>query len=198
MANVLVLYAAATPIEKSHTAALVNRYIKYYKEINPNDEINWLDLNTEETITSSVLNTNNSATFFSDGDKYIEQLKNIDKLIVATPMNNFSYSGLLKNYFDHILVAKKTFEYKYDGFRKSVGLLTNLKVQILATQGAPKNWYPWGDIIKLLEGTFSFVGASINRSILIGGTKTSLYKNKSNEEIVDDYDGEIRDIVKTF
>lgn len=198
MAKVLVVYASPTKIEVGHTAALVNRFLKYYKELNPNDSIEWLDLNTQEEITHHVLNANETKEFFDRSDKYIDQLKSVDKVILATPMNNFNVSAMLKVYLDYILVANKTFRYKYDAYKKFEGLLTNLKVQVLATQGAPRDWYPWGDMVKYLEGCCDFLGMHINRSILIGGTKTSLYKDKTLEQMLDDYDGEIRDVVKHF
>lgn len=198
MSKVLVVYAAPTPIDKSHTAALANRFLDYYTEKNPDANVKWLNLNKEEEITNYVLNNNNSKEFYDASDKYIDQLKDVDHLIIATPMNNFNISTLLKNYIDHIAVAKKTFEYKYDGFRKSIGLLTNLKVQILATQGAPVDWYPFSNFVKYLEGLFDFLGCTLSRSILIDGTKTAKYKEKTLAEIVDEYNGEIKEKAYRF
>ena len=198
MSKLLVVYCAPTEMEKSHTAALVNRFLKYYTEKNLDVNVKWLDLNKEEEITNCVLNNNNTKAFYEQSDKYIDQLKEMDHLIIATPMNNFNVSSLLKNYIDHIAVAKKTFEYKYDGFRKSIGLLSNLKIQILATQGAPIDWYPFSNFVKYLEGLFDFFGCTLSRSILVDGTKTAKYKEKTLEEVIDEYNGEIKEKAYRF
>lgn len=198
MEKILVVFAAPTPIERSHTACLINRFLQYYTDLHHDTEVTWLDLNQEKDINSQVLTYTNKETFFACSDKYINQLKSVDKLIVGTPMNNFNITGLLKNYLDLIMVAKKTFEYKYDGYHKSVGLLTNLKVQIICTQGAPVDWYPYSSFTTFLEGCFAFMGCKLNHSILMDGTKLAKYKGKTNDEIVNEYDGQIRDAVKLF
>ena len=198
MKKLLVVYCAPTEMEKSHTAVLVNRFLKYYTEKNLDVNVKWLDLNKEEEITNYVLNNSNTKKFYEQSDKYIDQLKEMDHLIIATPMNNFNVSTLLKNYIDHIAVAKKTFEYKYDGFRKSIGLLSNLKVQILATQGAPIDWYPFSNFVKYLEGLFDFFGCTLSRSILVDGTKIAKYKEKTLEEVIDEYNGEIKEKAYRF
>ncbi len=199
MNKVLIIYAAPTPKEVSHTATLINQFLKHYVKYNPDDEFIWLDLNEEKDITNNVLNRNNFSEFFNKSDKYINQLKEVNKVIVATPMNNFMISTLLKNYIDYIMVAKKTFEYKYvNGLRQAVGLLDHLKVQILANQGAPADWYPWGKIVTYLEGCFNFIGATINKSILVDGTKTAKYKDKTLDELIIEFDGTISDSAKTF
>ena len=137
MEKILVVFAAPTPIEKSHTACLINRFLQHYTNLHEGVEVTWLDLNQEKDVTNQVLTCANKLEFFGCSDKYINQLKSVDKLIVGTPMNNFNITGMLKNYLDLIMVANKTFQYKYDGYHKSVGLLTNLKVQIICSQGAP-------------------------------------------------------------
>ena len=64
MSKVLVVYAAPTPIDKSHTAALANRFLDYYTEKNPDANVKWLNLNKEEEITNYVLNNNNTFYYF--------------------------------------------------------------------------------------------------------------------------------------
>lgn len=198
MEKILVVFAAPTPIEKSHTACLINRFLQYYNDLHVGAEVTWLDLNQEKDVNSQVLTYNNKLEFFGCSDKYINQLKSVDKLIIGTPMNNFNITGLLKTYLDLIMVANKTFQYKYDGYHKSVGLLTHLKVQIICNQGAPVEWYPYSSFTTYLEGCFAFMGCNVNHSILMDGTKLAKYKGKSNDEIVNEYEGQIRDAVKLF
>ncbi|MGL5268622.1 MAG: FMN-dependent NADH-azoreductase [Spiroplasma sp.] len=173
MANkVLVIISSMIDEKSSYSLALTKRFVKYYQESHPEDEITYLNLN-DVTMASKTITTHNFNTFFNqeDSDKYIEQLKSVNKLIFSTPMTNFNVTSMTKNYLDHILVANKTFSYKYTKQGDAIGLLKNLKVQILATQGAPYGWYLWGNHANYLEGTWKFTGATIVPSILVCGTK---------------------------
>ncbi|WP_029330341.1 NAD(P)H-dependent oxidoreductase, partial [Metamycoplasma cloacale] len=78
--------------------------------------------------------------------------------------------------------ANETFSYKYSNKGDAIGLLKNLKLQVIATQGAPEDWYLWGNHVKYLEETFKFLGLNVNESILIAGTKTKEFALKSKEE----------------
>lgn len=173
MANkVLVIISSMIDENSSFSVALTKRFVKHYQESHLEDEISYLNLN-DVAMASKTITTHNFKTFFNeeDSDKYIEQLKSVDKLIFSTPMTNFNVTSMTKNYLDHILVADKTFSYKYTKQGDAVGLLTNLKVQILATQGAPFGWYLWGNHANYLEGTWKFAGATVAPSILVCGTK---------------------------
>ncbi|MBE4704187.1 FMN-dependent NADH-azoreductase [Spiroplasma platyhelix] len=173
MANkVLVIISSMIEEKNSFSNALVKHFVKHYQESHPEDEINYLNLN-DVAMASKTLTTHNFNTFFNeeDSDKYINQLKSINKVIFSSPMTNYNVTSMAKNYLDHILVADKTFSYKYSKKGDAVGLLTNLKVQILATQGAPYGWYLWGNHAKYLEGTWKFAGAEIAPSVLVCGTK---------------------------
>src|SRR5699024_8139540 len=140
MSKVLVISGSLSKKEASSSYQLLNTFLTKYKIKNPNDEIFFLDLN-QEKMASITLSLNNMDTYFNeeDSDKYINQLKDVDKVIMVTPMINFMPSPLIRNYFDHVLVANKTFTYKYAGKNMSKGLLDHLKVEILITQGSPRD-----------------------------------------------------------
>ncbi|WP_338956379.1 FMN-dependent NADH-azoreductase [Spiroplasma endosymbiont of Polydrusus cervinus] len=197
--KVLVIYGTVSPNEKSYSKALAARFIKYYQVDNPKDEIIHLDLN-EPPMAVKTLTRDNFGTFFNteDTDVYINQLKEVQKVIIVCPMNNFNVSGLMKNYLDHVLVADKTFSYKYSKKSGAIGLLPHLKVQILTTQGAPFGWYPWGNHTEYLKGIWEFVGASVNQPILVAGTKAAPTSSLTPDELIDQYDEEIQKVVKTF
>ena len=148
MAKVLFIKTSMTigSARGSISTAALNMFEKKYRECNPGDEIINMDLN-DVPMAQKTLNHYNFANFFNteDTDKYIDQLKNADKVVLASPMTNFNYPAVLKNYLDHILVAKKTFKYKYNGKGTSVGLLLHLKVQIITSQAAHLVWYPFGN-----------------------------------------------------
>lgn len=197
--KVLVIYGTVSPNDKSYSKALAARFIKHYQALNANDEIIHLDLNNT-AMALKTLTRDNFDSYFNaeDADVYINQLKEVQKVIVVCPMNNFNVSGLMKNYLDHVLVANKTFSYKYSKKGDSIGLLPHLKVQILTTQGAPFGWYPWGNHTEYLKGTWEFVGATVNKPILVAGTKVPPTSSLAPDELIDQYDEEIQKVVKTF
>ncbi|AGM25272.1 FMN-dependent NADH-azoreductase [Spiroplasma chrysopicola] len=197
--KILVINGTVSPEKTSYSIALTKRFIKHYQTLNPQDEFIYLDLN-KTAMALKTLTVDNFGTFFNaeDTDFYVDQLKSVDKVIISCPMNNFNVSGLVKNYFDHILVADKTFSYKYSKKGDAIGLLPHLKVQILTTQGAPYGWYLWGNHTEYLRGTWEFVGAQVNEPILIAGTKVSPMKELTPEQLVDQYDEQIQKAVKTF
>ncbi|WP_033160139.1 FMN-dependent NADH-azoreductase [Mycoplasmoides alvi] len=198
MTKVLVIKSSMIAEEKSFSIHLLNKFLEYYKLKNPNDEIIELNLN-HLPISSKTLTTNNFDSFFNeeDSDKYISQLKEVDKVIIASPMTNFNYPASLKNYLDHILVANKTFSYKYSKKGEAKGLLPHLKVQLLTTQGAPFGWYPWGNHTEMLRGTWEFVGAHVVEPLLIAGTKVD-YAQKLPIDAINDYDDKIKKAAEMF
>lgn len=197
----IVLYAS--PIKGVNTDSistkLAKKFIIEYKKNFPKSEIIEFDLNKEEigttTLTSELFY---SKKFFSESTsgKFISLLKEAQHLIVSTPMINFNVPAVMKNFIDHIALAGETFRYKYDGNGESEGLLTNLTVQILATQGAPKGWYPFGDHVAYLEGTFNFLGIKVNETILVGGTKTKEFNLKTIEQNLSEYKNIINKLSK--
>lgn len=197
--KVLVIKASPIVKEKSYSTALVNRFVKYYREFHLEDEIIELDLN-EITMSKKNINRHNFNEYFNedDSDFYINQLKSFQKIIFVSPMINFHISPIGKAYLDHILVANKTFSYKYQKKGDAIGLLNKLKVQILTTQGAPFGWYPWGNHTEYLLGTWKFVGAKVAEPILVSGTKVKPESDLTPEQLIDNYDKIIKDAAKIF
>lgn len=236
--KVLVIRSSMIKKSESYSEALVNRFVKYYKEFHPNDEIIDLDLNTLP-MASITITQDKFDNFFNqeDSGKYIDQLKSVQKVIHTTPMTNFNVTSMSKNYLDHILVANKTFSYKYDKKGEAFGLLgleqkdideaaktipdifkrrkfleskrKPVKVQILGTQGAVYGWYPWGNHVAYLEGTWDFMGAKIAKSILVAGTKVPVTEKDGLREegplnqamierAIDKFDDEIKKAAEKF
>lgn len=192
MNKVLVINGSVTAKENSVSQELGKRFVEEYKKHNKEDEIIELDLNALE-VGTNVLSVNNFSTYWSEteGMKYINQLKEVDKIIVIAPMYNFNVSGLLKNYIDHVALANQTFSYKYSKKGDAIGLLDHLKVQILSTQGAPKGWYPWGDHVAYLEGTWKFMGGKVAEPILLAGVKLDPLMSMKPQGMIDTIQDEI-------
>lgn len=199
MAKVLVLKTSMVPAANSFSHALLQAFLAEYRAKRPGDEIAEVDLN-ETPAAQKTLTAANMKAFFSpeDSDAQIELLKKADKLVVATPMTNFNYPAVLKNWLDHVLVADKTFSYKYkNAAGDAKGLLPHVKAQILATQGAPYGWYPWGDHVKMLEGTLKFMGMQVAPSVLVAGTKV-MYRDKTPADAVKDFAEQIKNAAAAF
>ncbi|WP_277870042.1 NAD(P)H-dependent oxidoreductase [Metamycoplasma auris] len=80
----------------------------------------------------------------------------------------------------------------------SIGLLSNLKVQIIATQGAPYGWYLWANHISYLEGIWDFLGAEVAKSIRIDGTKVEPYVSMDPNDVIKDKENEIKEAAINF
>lgn len=199
MAKLLVIKASMVDKSISFSEELTNRFVKYYLESNPNDEVITLDLN-EVLMAQKTLNGSNLKNFFNqeDSDFYIDQLKSVHKVVFSCPMTNFNISATAKNYLDHVLVANKTFSYKYSKKGDAIGLLNHLSVQLLTTQGAPLGWYPWGNHTENLKGTFEFMGTKVVTPILVDGTKIPENANKTPVERINEFDSVIRLKAKEF
>lgn len=199
--KVLVIYSSMINQKKSYSYHLTEHFLKHYQSFNPNDEIIKLDLNNLK-MANITLNQNNFNTYFNeaDSDYFINQLKSVNKIIHSCPMTNFNITSLSKNYLDHILVANKTFSYKYSKKGEAIGLLNHLKVQILTTQGAPYGWYQWGNNERYLKGVWEFVGAQVNEPFLLAGTKVASENGGlvglTIEQALQKFDNEIKELAK--
>ncbi|APJ38616.1 FMN-dependent NADH-azoreductase [Mycoplasmopsis pullorum] len=187
MSKALFLHANLSSDENSTSFYLEQQFLNEFKKANPESQIEVIDLNDTE-LAHTYLNKKTFATYWQDvkSDQWIEKLKNVDKLIISLPMINFGPSSVVKNFIDAIAVANKTFSYKYSKKGDAIGLLNNLDVMILATQGAPKDWYLWGSHVTWLEGTWNFLGAKKVDSILLAGTKVAPYNEISPKKLVDE------------
>lgn len=194
-----ILMVLGSPNKNSLSTAankfVVSELMKKY----PNSEVSILNL-SDSLFAKYTLNANNMDTFWTnvESDKWIDILKQTDILVLSTPMNNFNYSALVKNFLDGICVANKTFSYKYSKQGGSVGLLNNLSVIILATQGAPLGWYPFGDHVTNLKGTFNFLGAKQIESFLIDGTKVAPRITMTNEDIIREVSASLKEVANKF
>ncbi len=184
MKKILVIQSSISP-QNSITNKAVDVFLQNYKIINPNDQVDILNLNTNEDILKP-LTSENLTNFFDDkSDILIEQLKSADKIIISAGMVNFNIPTSLKSYFDNVLQANKTFQYKYKGNGESVGLLNpDVKVQLILSQGAFLGWYPFALFDKYLEGLLNFIGLKNINTIIYDGTRTNDKSTLSSEELI--------------
>lgn len=182
MSKILVIESYLSK-EYSLSEYVTNLFIEKYKDIHPNDEIIRLNLSNEKKL-QTVLSANNFDTFWDEeSQKYIDLINESDKLIISTGMINFTISPLLKNFFDNVLQANKTFKYKYDGKGESIGLVdSNKKVQLIMAQGSYKNWYQFSAFDDYLKSVLEFMGLKDIQLLLFDGTKTAEQKDLTIKE----------------
>ncbi len=198
MAKVLVIESNLSD-NYSITKHALDAFLVEYKKRNTSDEIEILDLNKEEKL-SCILTKNNYDGFWNEvSDRYIDLIKNADKIIISTSMINFTISPLLKNFLDNVLQANKTFKYKYDGKGESVGLVdSNKKVLLIMSQGSYKDWYKFSAFDDYLIHVLNFIGLSKINLLLFDGTKTKEQRDLSIEEKLKLKEKEFKTIVEEF
>ncbi len=185
MSKVLVITSSLSK-NKSVSSHAVDLFLENYKIINPNDEIELLNLNENKKIQTLLFADNIDVFWNKESDILIDQLKSADKIIISAGLTNFNIPSTLKSYFDNVLQANKTFKYKYEGNGQSVGLLnSNTKVQLILAQGAEMGWYPFALFDKYIEGTLNFMGITKINTIIISGTKTHEKSNFAIDEMLD-------------
>ncbi len=198
MAKVLVIESYLSK-EYSLSEHAANLFIEQYKKLNPNDIITILDLNKEKKL-QEVISLNNFKTFYDENSqRYIDLINEHDKMVISTGMINFTISPLLKNFFDNVLQANKTFKYKYDGLGTSVGLVDpNKKVQLIMAQGSYKDWYKFSAFDDHLISILEFMGIKNIQLLLFDGTKSPDQINLSIEEKFNLKRDEFNKLVKQF
>jgi FMN-dependent NADH-azoreductase len=133
MAKVLFIKANPKTDEQSTTFQLANEFVKTYKEKNPNDQIDVLDLYKENVrpIDEAMLakmNNREDNEMLQHAKKFAEY----DKYIFAAPMWNLSFPSILKSYFDYVAYVGVSFKYTETG---PVGLLKDKKAVHIVSRG---------------------------------------------------------------
>ncbi|AXE60568.1 FMN-dependent NADH-azoreductase [[Mycoplasma] phocae] len=197
MAKLLVLNGSPIPKSDSNSYRLLEFFVNEYRKNNPNDEIIDLDLNDLEMSTIS-LTSKNIGEFFNEKNsaQYIRLLKEVNKIVISAPMINLSIPTIVKNFFDRIIVANETFTHKESSNGKAKGLLKNLKIQIIATQGSPTTLEP--KHIQMMEMIWKFLGAEISPSFLAAGINIAPLNSMTKDELVNYFKDELITKAKAF
>ncbi len=159
MEKILYIKANFKSEEDSYSLKLGRRFIESYIESNPNSHIKEINLYEEELSHLDLDRLTKIASPESNNlTKYVEDILEYDKYIIATPMWNFSIPSILKTYIDHIVIAGKTFKYTEEG---PVGLLKDKKAIHITARGGyysegPSIEYEMGD--KYLRTILGFIG----------------------------------------
>ncbi|MDQ0899105.1 MULTISPECIES: FMN-dependent NADH-azoreductase [unclassified Paenibacillus] len=169
----------------SVTLNVLDHFLKVYKELNPSETIEQIDLYSEEVpmVDQTVLSaweklaqgeqiTAEEQKVTSRMAEVLQQFKSANKYVIAMPLHNFNIPTKLKDYMDNIFIARETFKYTENG---SVGLLNDGR-SILVIQGSGgvytnNDWYTEVEYShKYLKSMFNFLGLEDYQIIRAQGT----------------------------
>ncbi|VEU75176.1 FMN-dependent NADH-azoreductase [Mycoplasmopsis maculosa] len=158
-----------------------------------------INLNDTEFAKNS-LNGNTFPQYWSlvKSDEWIEKLKQTDLLVISSSLINFTAPAILKNFFDGIAVADKTFSYKLSKDGNPVGLLNNLNVVVVTSQGGPQPEGTESIQKQWLRTVLNFVGAKSINFIEINGTKMPNLANVNPEDYAKTRVAEFEQILKNI
>lgn len=198
MAKILYITANVKTVNDSFSLSVGQKFIQEYKRLNPNDEIEELDLfKTEipfldQAILGSVFGTVKYDELYEEHQRKfqlmtanLDQFIHADKYVFATPLWNLGVPPVLKAYFDNISIAGKTFKFTKEGPQ---GLL--LEKKALCIQSSGGNYHT--GISQGEEHGFSYIktilaffGVKDVQAIFIEGvTKSSNDTNKIKKNAI--------------
>lgn len=118
----------------------------------PNDEF------IKANYTLEVNRTAEMKSILASSDILINELMDADKIIIASPMYNFSISATLKAYIDNIVRVGKTFTLDETGAMK--GLLVGKKALVITSRGAMS--YKNGAMLHSFDFQQNYLSALLN------------------------------------
>lgn len=149
MSQVLVVKAHPFEADQSSTAYVLDAFVKAYQQQNPNDDVTIVNLYHTEIpeVNGALLNAWSalkSGVDFSEldteqqqavqlFDQFTANFVNADKVIIANPLWNLNIPSRLKQWFDTITVAGKTFRYTENG---PEGLVPEKKILHIQSSGS--------------------------------------------------------------
>lgn len=139
-------------LKTNNEFSLKNRDIGINPPKFPTDEFIKANYTTETNRTQEM----NSILAYSDS--LIDELIVSDKIIIASPMYNFSISATLKAYIDNIVRVGRTFALNENGVMK--GLLGGKKVLVVTSRGAMS--YKNGEMFQSFDFQENYLRALLN------------------------------------
>jgi len=147
-----LLYIEASPRKENSTSSRVaNAFVDAYRKANPADEIEHLPLFDVELPTFSGEGADQKMAAIMDmvtgGDgieisgewagvvQEIERLKSADKVLVSSPIWNFSVPYRLKHYLD--LVCQPGLTFYVNAQAEYIGMVTDKPIHFVLSSGSP-------------------------------------------------------------
>lgn len=139
--RVLAIHSSGR-IEQSSSRQLVDSMAQQYAQTGATVETLDLVANPPSVITPDWIDAGNQspqqwkpsvASARAESDRYIDQLKDTDVLMIGAPIYNFAIPGALKLWIDQICRGRSTFRYTSDG---PVGMLNEKRAIVVISSGA--------------------------------------------------------------
>ena len=198
MAKVLFIKSNPKDVEDSNTFQLAREFLNEYKKLNPDDEIDFIDLYEEENL--KFIDSEMLQQMFSGQDnimaQYAKHFTEYDKYVFATPLWNLSFPAILKAYFDYICYAGITFKYTEQG---SVGLLKDRprKAIYITSRGGEYTNGPLKDLGELYAHTIlNFLGVSDVETLAL--ENTNVFMGEALEKAKEDAFNRAREVAHRF
>ncbi|CAG7657311.1 FMN-dependent NADH-azoreductase [Paenibacillus allorhizosphaerae] len=182
MSQVLFVKANNRPAEQAVSVQMYETFLHTYKEANPNDQIQELDLfETElpyfdaEMMTGLFKQAKGIETTAAEqkaadlANRYLDQFLAADKVVFAFPLWNFTIPAQLLTYLFYITQSGKTFRYSETG---PVGLAGDKKVALLNARGGVYSEGPMASVemsLNYLKTMMGFIGIKNPEVVVIEG-----------------------------
>ncbi|MGL4522197.1 MAG: FMN-dependent NADH-azoreductase [Bacilli bacterium] len=182
-----LLYVSAHPLTKEHSYSLAvgEAFLDAYKQHNPEDAVQVLDVYKEgipmidaDVFTSwGVLSNGGSFEQLSSEQQekitklgeIVDRFMKADKIVVVNPVWNFGTPPPLKAFLDAICVAGKTFAYTENG---PVGLVEGKKVLHIQASGSVLSEGPYAALDHShphIKTVFGFIGVTDVEALFVEG-----------------------------
>ena len=139
-------------LKKQNGFTLVSRDVGINPPKFPTDEFIKANYTPEKNRTLEMKN------ILKSSDILINELFDANKIVIASPMYNFSISATLKAYIDNIVRVGKTFKLNENGSME--GLLVGKKVLVITSRGAMS--YKAGEVLNSFDFQESYLTALLN------------------------------------
>ncbi|WP_413375034.1 FMN-dependent NADH-azoreductase [Alkalihalobacillus sp. 1P02AB] len=194
MTSVLFIKANSRPIEQSVSVQLYQSFLESYKESHPEDNVIELDIFKENLPYYDTDKINGMFKLAKNLEltpaekkgtdlvnKYLNQFLEVDKIVFAFPLWNFTIPAALHTYLDYIGQVGKTFSYTAEG---PVGLLSDKKVVLLNARGGIYSEGPAKSAemsVNYLKTVLNFWGVQDIKTVIVEGHNQ--YPDKAKEII---------------
>lgn len=139
-----ILHIQSSPnLGNSVTRTLSQKFVDSWQATHANVEVDTLDLATDPLphFGAALAGVGVPETEWSAdvraavdlSDKLIKQLEEAHILVIGAPMINFTICSQLKAWFDHVMIAGRTFKYAAPGIAK--GMIFGKKVFVIEARG---------------------------------------------------------------
>lgn len=181
-----LLYIQASPRgERSKSNSIADAFIKAYKQANPDDNIETLNIfnaklptfdgftvQAKYTMMHGKEHSSEEEEAWKAVEKVIEQFKSADKYVLSVPMWNFSIPYRLKQYID--ILVQPDYTFSYDDKKGYQGLVKDKPILVIYARGGEYAKGTESEALDLqsryIELIFGFIGFAEIRSIIVEPT----------------------------